>query len=189
LNFELEHALRRLKPQRSVAGLKRRPNEALRFVPAEPSPGPELLLDTCVYIDVLQHRASEAVKGVLARRLCNHSGIALAELTHLFGRLNPRDSRTTNVLSKIESIILAIPVHRLRAPSAGVLGEAGILAGMTARFLEIATTRVQALLNDAILYLQAIEDGHTVLTRNIREFDCFDQLFPSDRVLFYERDQ
>ncbi|HEY2184410.1 MAG TPA: hypothetical protein VGH39_05405 [Xanthobacteraceae bacterium] len=60
---------------------------------------------------------------------------------------------------------------------------------MTARFLEIATTRVQALLNDAILYLQAIEDGHTVLTRNIREFDCFDQLFPSDRVLFYERDQ
>jgi hypothetical protein len=49
--------------------------------------------------------------------------------------------------------------------------------------------REQALLNDAILYLQGVENGHTVLTRNIREFDCFDQLLPSDRVLLYARDQ
>jgi hypothetical protein len=44
-------------------------------------------------------------------------------------------------------------------------------------------------LNDAILYLQGVENGHTVLTRNICEFDCFDQLLPSDRVLLYARVQ
>jgi hypothetical protein len=44
-------------------------------------------------------------------------------------------------------------------------------------------------LNDAILYLQGVENGHTGLTRNIREFDYFDQLLPSDRVLLYARDQ
>jgi predicted nucleic acid-binding protein len=189
LSFELRHALRRHKPQRRAARLKRRPFESLRFVPDEPSTGPELLLDTCVYIDVLQRRASEPVKRVLATRLCNHSGIALAELTHLLGRLNPSDSRTTDVLTKIATIISGIPAHRLRAPSLSVLGEAGILAGMTARLLDTATGRKQALLNDAILYMQAIENGQTVLTRNIREFDCFEQLFPSNRVLFYARGQ
>jgi hypothetical protein len=47
--------------------------------------------------------------------------------------------------------------------------------------------REQALLNDAILYLQAVENGQMLLTRNIREFDWFDQLLPRNRLLFYRR--
>jgi predicted nucleic acid-binding protein len=43
------------------------------------------------------------------------------------------------------------------------------------------------LLNDASLYLQALERGWIVLTRNIRDFDLFDQLLLADRVLFYEQ--
>jgi hypothetical protein len=42
-------------------------------------------------------------------------------------------------------------------------------------------------LNDAALYLQAIEQGQTLLTRNVREFDWFDQLLPNNRVLFYRK--
>jgi hypothetical protein len=36
--------------------------------------------------------------------------------------------------------------------------------------------------------LQALERGWTVLTRNVRDFDCFDQILPADRVLFYQRE-
>jgi predicted nucleic acid-binding protein len=189
LSFDLKYALRRLKPQRRIARLKRRPNEALPFVTENPAAGPELLLDTCVYIDILQRRVPERVKRLLTVRLSNHSGIVLAELTHVFGRLDPRDNRTRRVLAEIRGIISDMPAHRLSAPSLTALGTAGILAGATARLSDIESGREQALLNGAILYLQGVENGQTVLTRNIREFDCFDQLLPSDRVLLYARDQ
>ncbi len=147
--------------------------------------GPELLLDTCVYIDVLQHRAPEGVRSLLTTRLSNHSGVALAELTHLFGRLDPRDDRTGQVLAEISGVISDMPSHRLSSPSLNVQGEAGILAGLVVRLAGIEPRREQTVLNDAILYLQGVEQGQIVLTRNVREFDWFDQLFPNNRVLFY----
>ena len=49
----------------------------------------------------------------------------------------------------------------------------------------IEPQHAQATLNDALLYAQASERGHVVLTRNIREFDFFDQIWPGERVLFY----
>ena len=154
-------------------------------MPEEATAGPEVLLDTCVYIDILQGRAPAELKALLAVRLCNHSGITLAELTYLFGRLNPQDHRTRSVLAEISGMILDIPEHRLTSPSTHVFGEAGILAGLTARLT--GTERGQALLNDAALYLQAIEQGQTLVTRNVREFDWFNQLLPSGRVLLYRQ--
>jgi hypothetical protein len=129
----------------------------------------------------------ERVKRLFARRLSHHSGVALAELTHPFGRLSPWDSRTAAVLARITTAISGIPEHRLSAPSVSVFGEAGILAGIVARLADIETIHEQALLNDAILYLQAVENGQVIVTRNIHEFDFFDQLLPSKRVLFYSR--
>ena len=129
MSFDLKYALRRLKPQRRIARLKRRPNEALPFVTENPAAGPELLLDTCVYIDILQRRVPERVKRLLTVRLSNHSGIVLAELTHVFGRLDPRDNRTRRVLAEIRGIISDMPAHRLSAPSLTALGTAGIWPG------------------------------------------------------------
>jgi hypothetical protein len=111
----------------------------------------------------------------------------VAELTHLFGRLDPRDSRTERVLGEIAGVISDMPPHRLRPPSLKTLGEAGILAGLTARLANLEPGREQALLNNAALYLQAVESGQILLTRNICEFDWFDQLLPFDRLLFYRR--
>jgi len=127
------------------------------------------------------------VNGLSAVRLSNHSGVALAELAHPFGRLDPWDSRTAAVLARIAAVISGIPEHRLSAPSSSVFGEAGILAGIVARLSDIEAGREQALLNDAMLYLQAVENGQVIITRNIREFDFFDQLLPCNRVLFYSR--
>jgi hypothetical protein len=151
------------------------------------SQGPELLLDTSVYIDVIQQRLPEPVKRLFAARHSNHSAVALAELTHPFGRLDPRDSRTATALSEIAGTISDIPQHRLSAPSISAMAEAGILAGIVARLSDIDPRQEQALLNDAMLYLQAVENGQALLTRNIREFDFFDQLLPFNSVLFYTR--
>jgi hypothetical protein len=61
------------------------------------------VLDTCVYIDELQGRPPAPLDELLETRIVNHSTVCLAELTHLFGRLDPD------------------------------LGEAGMLAGMVSR--------------------------------------------------------
>jgi hypothetical protein len=167
--------------------LARRPDKALQFVPDKIEAGPELLLDTCVYIDAMRDRIPEAVNILLATRLINHSGVALAELTHLFGRLDPRDDRSERVLGEILGVISDIRSHRLNAPSLKTLGEAGILAGLASRLAGVESGREQSLLNDAMLYLQAVEQGQFLLTRNIREFDWFDQLLPAGRVLFYRQ--
>jgi hypothetical protein len=154
-------------------------------VPEKITSGPELLLDACVYIDVLQSRAPDNVKSLLTTRLCNHSAIALAELTHLFGHLDPRDKRSAGVWREISGVISDMSPHRLSAPSVRVTGEAGILAGLVIRLTAGSRRSGQTILNDAILYLHGIEQGQTVLTRNIREFDIFDQLVPANRLLLY----
>jgi predicted nucleic acid-binding protein len=187
LNFDLNRSLKRLRPERRTAQLTRRPDEMLPFVLDRLGGGPALLLDTCVYIDILQRHAPAGVEDLVLKRRTNHSAIALAELTHLFGRLDPRDRRTEGVLAEIRGAIFDMSAHRLSAPSMRTMGEAGILAGLAARLGGIESGREQALLNDAVLYLQAIEQGQVLLTRNIREFDWFDQLLPSGRVLFYRQ--
>lgn len=189
MSFDLERSLRRLRPERQTTRLGRRSDDALPFVPENATGGPGLLLDTCVYIDILQRRVPETLQSFMAARLCNHSGVALAELTHLLGRLDPADARTRKVLTEISGVISDMPQHRLTAPSTRALGESGILAGLAARLAGVESGHGQALLNDATLYLQAMEQGQMVLTRNIREFDWFDQLLPNNRILFYRQMQ
>jgi hypothetical protein len=42
-------------------------------------------------------------------------------------------------------------------------------------------------LQDCVLFLQAQKLGFTVLTGNIRDYDCLLQLIPAGRALFYRR--
>lgn len=187
MSFDLARALRRIKPQRVKHGLRRRPLAHLPVVETPVSAGAELLLDTCVYIDVLQGSTPPGVDALLEARIANHSTVCLAEMTHLFGRLDPRHARTKGVLREVRRTIEDMPVHRISSPSQAAMGEAGMLAGLAARLQGIERAQWPILLNDASLYLQALEQGFAVLTRNIRDFDIFDQLLPANRVLFYER--
>lgn len=141
------------------------------------------MIDTCVYLDVLQGRDPAELEKLLAARIVNHSAIAVAELTHLYGRLDPDHPGTHEVLGPISAALDAIPGHRLTAPATRVLAEAGMLAGLAGRMMRRPQT--QRLLNDCALFLHARELGCTLVTANLSDFDILDQLLPGSPPLFY----
>ena len=183
MSFDVAVSVRRLKPQRATQPLARRPDAQLTFVPLPATPGPELMLDTCVYIDVLQGRTPRAVDDLLQLRIINHSAVALGELTHAFGRLDPAHPGTRGALRELGGVIATIPPHRLSAPSLRAAGEAGMVAGLVAR-LSGRPAGVD-LLNDAALLLHAAETGCVLLTRNLADFDLLQQVAPPVNLLFY----
>lgn len=185
--FDIESALRwaRFDPRKV---LSRRDDSALPFASAEEIVGQPLLLDTCVYIDQMQARAPVLVEQLVDTRHVNHSSVALQELLHTVGVLNPEDPRTAGVISSVRVQVEAMPDHRVFTPDADLLGRAALLAGMLCRLQGYARdTRFKAL-QDATLFLQAHKLGFTVLTANIIEFDYMLQLVPTGRVLFYRKD-
>jgi len=166
-----------------MAPLGRRKDADLPFVADMPVAGRELLIDSCVYIDVLQARTPAEVDRLLQTRIVNHSTVALSEMTHLMGALDPDHKRTTDVLKTLGRTIDDIPAHRLTAPSVRACGEAGMLAGMVTRLTR--QERTTALLNDALLFLHAAEMGCDLVTGNISDFDWFDQLLPGSGLILY----
>ena len=185
--FDLGSALRSLKPQRRSAGLERRPDSALPWAGNQPPVGGALLLDTSVYLDVLQGRTPEAVDNLLTYRLCHHSAVCLAELSHVFGRLDPAHPATKSVLGAVADTIEDIPAHRLHAPDATAWGRAGMLAGLLFRLSHLpkGEGHERRFLNDALIFHQAGMLGATVLTGNVGDFDYLSQLVPSVRAIFY----
>jgi hypothetical protein len=111
----------------------------------------------------------------------------VAELTHGFGRLDPRHPGTDSVLRTIARTVAAIPPHRLTTAASDIVIEAGILAGLVFRLCGLQYGREVAALNDAIVYLHAMANGQTVLTRNVAEFDVMNQILPEGKILFYQR--
>jgi len=182
LGFERAKSLRRIEPQRKTGPLARRTEADLPWAP-RPGPGAELLLDTCVYLDVLQGKTPAEVDELLQLRIVNHSTIAQSELTHLFGRLDPNHSGMRSVLSAMSGVIDDIPAHRLTAPPARAFGEAGMLDGLVTRLGGRAGGA--DLLTDALLFLQAREMGCALLTANLSDFDLFDQVLPGSGLLLY----
>ena len=187
MTFDLRRALRRIKPHRFTQPFQRRSRAELPFVTADARFGGELLLDTSVYIDVLQGRTSAEVDALLRLRTVNHLSVCVAELTHGFGRLDPRHAGTEAILSAVASTVAAIPPHRLETANETVVIEAGILAGLLFRLSGLQHGREVAAMNDAIVYLHAMANGLTVLTRNLRDFDVLNQILPEGRILFYDR--
>jgi predicted nucleic acid-binding protein len=187
LSFDLDATLRWLKPHRHLKPLSRRSDGECDWIDEVALIGQPILLDTTVYIDVLQRRAPPALKELILFRICNHSAVCLAELSHVFGRLNPFDHRTSAVLTEVEGAIREIPSHRLTEPDAEIWGAAGILAGMLFRLGAFPAGAERKCLNDALVYLQARKQGWVVVTANLKEFDFLNQLVPDGRILLYRR--
>ena len=172
----------RLDPRRTLA---RRPGAALPFASDDALVGQALLLDTCVYIDQMQGRAPRLVEHLVDTRQVNHSTVAIQELMHTVGVLDPADQRTLAAVEAVRGQIEAMPEHRIFAPDAEVLGRAALLAGILARLQGYARDARLKALQDCVLFLQAQKLGVTVLTANAAEFALLLQLVPTGRVLFY----
>ena len=189
MSFDLDAALRWLKPHRKHRPLKRRQDDKLTWVADVPPIGSPVLLDSTVYIDTLQGRSPPALDAIITLRTCNHSAVCLSELTHAFGRLSPSDPRTADALKVIGHTIRDIPVHRLAAPDIETWGAAGILAGILFRLGSYAAGAERKCLNDALVFLQGRKLGWPILTGNIADFDFLNQLVPDGRILLYRRSE
>lgn len=133
----------------------------------------------------MQGRAPAILADILAVRVVNHSTVAIQELMHTVGVLDPADARTARAISTIEAAIDAMPPHRIFTPDADLLATAAVYAGMLCRLQGYMKDGRMKALQDCLLFIQAMKLGFSVLTRNAREFDLLLQIRPEGRVLFY----
>lgn len=184
--FDFDAALRwvRFDPRKTLA---RRQDSDLPFLREDRIGGQALLLDTCVYIDQMQGRTPDLLDALIATRQTNHSSVAVQELMHTVGVLDPKDDRSPTVIDAIRTIVLSMPAHRTFVPDADVLGRAALLSGMICRLQSYANDRKLRALLDCVLFLQAQKLGFSVLTANVADFDILLQLLPTGRVLFYRQ--
>ena len=183
-DFDAARRWARFDPQRTLA---RRGDDELPFVDAGPIGGQGLLLDTCVYIDQMQDRSPHVLDDLIAQRQVNHSTVAIQELMHTVGVLNPSDARTAAVIAEIGKQIKAMPPHRIFAPDIEVLGRAALLSGILCRLQGYEKDGKLRALQDCVLFLQAQKLGLVVLTANVSDYDILLQLIPVGRALFYRQ--
>lgn len=165
--------------------MSHRPDSELPIIGDTALPGQELLLDTNVYIHGLQGKAPEVVADLLDLRQVNHSSVAMQELMHTVGALDPNHPGTSGAIKRIGTTIEAMPAHRIFTPDADLLGRAAVLSGMLSRLQGYDKDSKLRALQDCLLFLQAQKLGFVVLTANIRDFDLLLQLIPAGRVLMY----
>lgn len=146
------------------------------------------MLDTSVYIDQMQDRSPQILDDLIAQRQVNHSTVAVQELMHTVGVLNPKDMRTASVVAEIGRQIKAMPPHRIFAPDVEVLGRAALLSGILCRLQGYEKNGKLRALQDCVLFLQAQKLGLVVLTANVGDYDILLQLIPAGRALFYRQE-
>ena len=183
-DFDAARRWARLDPQRTLA---RRGDDDLPFINASLIGGQGLLLDTCVYIDQMQDRSPQILDDLVAQRQVNHSTVAIQELMHTVGVLNPSDARTAGVIDEIGKQINAMPPHRIFTPDTEVLGRAALLSGILCRLQGYEKDGKLRALQDCVLFLQAQKLGLVALTANLSDYDILLQLIPAGRALFYRQ--
>ena len=184
-DFDAARRWARFDPHKTLA---RRGDNELPFVDPKLIAGQGLLLDTCVYIDQMQDRSPQMLDDLIAQRQVNHSTVAIQELMHTVGVLNPSDARTASVVAEIgESVIKAMPPHRIFAPDIEVLGRGALLSGILCRLQGYGKDAKLRPLQDCVLFLQAQKLGLVVLTADVSDYDILLQLIPTGRVLFYRQ--
>ncbi len=105
------------------------------------------------------------------------------------GGLVPATQGRPTCWTGIADTIAVMPSHRISEPTQTAWGTAGILAGLAFRLGGYQPGHERKLLNDALIFLQAYEDGQAVLTGNVRDFDFLNQLLPEGRIILYHRQE
>ena len=185
LSSDFERAVRRLKPHKHRQKLQRRHDRELSFLGIAAEQPRTLLYDTTVYVDILQGRFPDFQEAMLRTADAWHSTVAESELASACALLDPGHRNTRNVVKQIIAILNRMPPHRMITPDREIWRDAGILTGTIARLQGIPKSDRRRILNDALIFASARKHGHTVLTRNVGDFDFLQQLDPSGKIAFY----
>src|SRR5436853_6298680 len=185
LSSDFERAVRRLKPHKHRQKLQRRHDRELSFLGIAAEQPRTLLYDTTVYVDILQGRFPDFQETMLRAADAWHSTVAESELASACALLDPGHRNTRSVIKQIMATLNRIPPHRTICPDREIWRDAGILTGTIARLQGIPKSDRRRILNDALIFASARKHGHTVLTRNVGDFDFLQQLDPSGKVAFY----
>lgn len=184
--FELDAALRRIKPDRQLRRLDVRSPPALVSDDVDPATIGPVLLDTCVFIDNGHGTLPIGASRLLATRgLVHVSSVTGMEIAYSFGRLDPIDPRTTRSLRYLRDVLARAPTHRVVTASPADHVLAGILAGALVRVQKLADESRRKLLLDCLIFASARRNGLTVLTANYRDFGLLRQLMPDSKMAFY----
>jgi predicted nucleic acid-binding protein len=171
--------------------LRPRSQAELSFIGAGFSRPSSFLYDTTVYVDILQGRFPGADESILRSTDAWHCAVAEGELASLCALLDPTHPDTPTVVKELGAVVSQIPSHRHISPDREIWRHASVLTGTIARLQKLPKSDRRRILNDALIFSSARKHGHTVLTRNVVDFDFLQQLEPSGRVAFYrvERDE
>jgi hypothetical protein len=187
LKSDVQLIIARNDPGRWPRPLTHRPKADLPFDPFQVSAGIPLLFDATVYIDQLKGQLPTSIVNLMASRIILHGAPALAELAVTIGALDPTDRRTQATLTPIVEMLTRINPSRIIAPSYEVWLEAAMLAGILARTQAIPKQARRKFLNDVLLFLQAVDTGSVLVSRNSRDLDLLLQLKPRGGVLLYDK--
>lgn len=166
--------------------LTRRPRSELSFLKELVSAGAPLLLDTGTYIHQLKNKTPPAFDALVSARLVNHSVVAVQEMLHAIGVLDPADARTKANVAAIRGLLDAIPSHRLFTPTRDVMLDAAVYAGLLCRLQSFGKDCRMKALHDCTLFFQARKLGSTLVTANVADFDLLQQMQSEGHILFYD---
>ncbi len=186
-------------PDAFPASLPRRPRTALAFDPAAVPADSAVMLDTSVYLQRLRGKLPAPIIACIDARVVRHSAVACAELAIGAGLLEPSHPATAQNRAVIARLLGTISATDIVAPSAAAWTEAGMIAGILAR-TQYATQPRQArdpgpvggqdairrrLLNDALLFLGAREQGAVLVSMDRTDMDLLLRFYPDARVLLF----
>jgi hypothetical protein len=187
LSSDAQSIIARNDPSRWSRPLVHRPKAALPFDPLQVPAGAPLLFDATVYIDQLKGQLPTSIINLVSSRTILHGAPALAELAVTIGALNPADQRTHATLIPIVEMLTRINRSRIIAPSYEVWLEAAVISGILARTQTIPKQDRRRFLNDTLLFLQAVDIGAIMISRNTRDLDLLLQMKPQAAVLLYDK--
>jgi hypothetical protein len=196
---DIAGVLSRHDPAAHVASHPRRRDEQLPFDPTALPADMPVMLDTTFYINRLKRKLPAAILEFVDARSVKHSAVACGELAVSVGILTPGHPTTPAYRDPIVNLLGTIDVADTVAPSAAAWAEAGIVSGILARTQHLNRSKKELteaeaccqegkrrkLLNDALMFLSAIEAAAILVSANVRDMDLLLRMKPAAHVLLY----
>jgi predicted nucleic acid-binding protein len=180
--------------------IARRSDADLPFDPAAMPADLPVMLDTNFYIARLKGKLTAQILNFVDGRQVVHSGIACSELAISVGILTPGEPTTPIYRDPIMNLLATIDLAQTVSPNAAAWSEAGMIAGILARTQHLNRSRKELtaeerccqdgkrrkLLNDALIFLSAVESNAVLVSANIRDLDILLKFKSGAHVLLYK---